>query len=102
MKTILLATSIATVLTLIIVSNNASPVTADPYFLNRKSLPTGGAFTQHYYEVEKIKLEIEMLECDKIFTVRPDFVIDKELKNANSRLKQMTELFQESTNNNLK
>jgi hypothetical protein len=96
MKAILLTASVVTVLTLIVVSNNASTVTAD-------KLPVaGGALTQHYYEVEKIKLEIEMLECDKIFTVRPDFVIDKELKNANSRLKQMTELFQESTNNNLK
>lgn len=88
MKAILLATSVAIVLTLIVVNNNASTATVD------KPPVAGGSLTQHYYEVEKIKFEIEMLECDKIFTVRPDFIIDKELENANSRLKQMTELHQ--------
>jgi hypothetical protein len=86
MKALLLTTSVVALFTLIIVSNNAAPVTADP------PVPSGAALTQLSYEIEKIKLEIEMLECDRVFTVRPDHVIQKELESANARLKLITEL----------
>ena len=94
MKTLLLTTSVVTLFTLIIVSNDASTVTADPYYLDITSpiVPSGGSLTQRFYEIDKIKLEIEMLECDRVFTVRPDHVIQKELESANARLKQITEL----------
>lgn len=86
MKALLLTTSVVALFTLIIVSNNAATVTADP------PVPSGAALTQLSYEIEKIKLEIEMLECDRVFTVRPDHVIQKELESANARLKLITEL----------
>ena len=81
MKALLLTTSVVALFTLIIVSNNAAP-----------PVPSGAALTQLSYEIEKIKLEIEMLECDRVFTVRPDHVIQKELDSANARLKLITEL----------
>lgn len=93
MKAILLTTSLAALLAVIITVNNATPVTADPYFLNRKSPAlSDGALVQRYLEIDKIKLDIEMLECDRVFSIRPDHVIQKELDIANDRLKRITEL----------
>ena len=94
MKTFLFTTSIVTLFVLVLVNNNASTVETDPHYLNRKlsPVPSGSALTKHYYEIDKIKREIEMLECDRVFTVRPDHVIQKELESAHARLKQITQL----------
>lgn len=48
---------------------------------------------QRYYEIDKVKLDIEMLEVDKLFNIRPDNVIENELEIANAKLKRLTELF---------
>lgn len=93
MKAILLTTSLATLLAVIITVNNAAPVTANPYFLNRNSPAlSDAALVQRYLEIDKIKLDIEMLECDRVFSIRPDHVIQKELDIANDRLKQITKI----------
>ena len=93
MKAILLTTSLATLLAVIITVNNAAPVTANPYFLNRNSPAlSDAALVQRYLEIDKIKLDIEMLECDRVFSIRPDHVIQKELDIANDRLKRITKI----------
>jgi hypothetical protein len=93
MKAILLTTSLATLLAVIITVNNAAPVAANPYFLNRNSPAlSDAALVQRYLEIDKIKLDIEMLECDRVFSIRPDHVIQKELDIANDRLKQITKI----------
>lgn len=95
MKALLLTTSVVTLFALIIVSNNAAPqLEGSPQQPEAcwNDISAGGALTQRSYEIDKIKLEIEMLECDRVFTVRPDHVIQKELDSANARLKLITEL----------
>jgi hypothetical protein len=87
MKALLLTTSVVTLFTLIVVKTT-------PYFLNKKSISskTGNSeIVQRSYEIDKIKLEIEMLECDRIFNVRPDHIIQKELNVANAQLTKLSQ-----------
>jgi hypothetical protein len=81
MKVILITSSVITLSTLIIAINNIPTIEKAP----------PAKIADNSYEIEKIKLEIEMLECDRVFIVRPDNVIEKELNIANDKLKKIVE-----------
>lgn len=67
-------------------TKNTTP-TASPVLVDENDL------VQRYYKIDEIRAEIEMLEVDKIFHIRPDDVIQKELDIANARLDRLTKLF---------
>ena len=81
----ILVISITALIFLILDKNNPPPT--------KPVVVVEGDPMQRYYEIDKVKLDIEMLEVDKLFNIRPDNVIENELEIANARLKQLTELF---------